>query len=254
MQQVETALTNAASATASAMPMTETLKFATEALLCATVGDEVSYVKNLRKMAATDASPEQQITAQRLLHSFEWVRDLRKNVLRKIDQIRCLGSETLACMLSATVHLPNIEHISRGMWGYCCISGALSAHTVQVQHEGSTWCADARYEFCLCAVWTASNIPAIEASRLLPLVQASSASGAASLSHRIGNILSQHDKERMQAIETYERAIRHAFKSLEMTAAKLAQDTDAMTVSNAVTPGVTSEGAAPRVGAPSVAH
>ena len=36
------------------MPIAEMLNFSTEALLCATVGDEVSYAKNLRKMTVAE--------------------------------------------------------------------------------------------------------------------------------------------------------------------------------------------------------
>ena len=90
---------------------TELLEFATEALLCANVGDECSYLKNLRKLSATDA------TAQKLLQGYEYVHNLRKDIVRQIDDIRCLGSEVLSKMLIATIHMPTLQHMTKGVWG-----------------------------------------------------------------------------------------------------------------------------------------
>ena len=219
---------------------TELLGFATEALLCANVGDECSYLKNLRKLSATDS------TAQKLLRGYEWVHTLRKDILRQIDDIRCLGSEVLSQLLTATVHLPTLQHMTKGVWGYCCVTGALSANTVQVQHESSVFCADARFEYFLCSLWVASNIPVLEASRLAPHLQVSHSTA---LSERIANILHSDATERQICIGVYKKAVDHAMRSLHETTRHIMQSIHAQAASDLI-----SAREEPRDAAPSAAH
>lgn len=189
-------------------PSRDLIGFALEALLCANVGDESSYVKNLRKLASTDS------VAQQLLQGHEWVHGLRKEITRQIDDLRCLGSEVLVLLLTATVHMPTLQHMTPGVWGYCCVTGALSANTVHVQHEGRVFCADARFEYFLCSLWVASNIPLLEASRIAPHLQVSQST---SLSERIAEILDSDAADRQTCIDVYQRAIAHAMRSLYET-------------------------------------
>lgn len=192
------------------------LRLAFEALTCATVGDESSYIKNLRKLLVANSSP-----AASLLASYEWVNGLRHQIQCRIFDIACLGNQSLADMLTAALDISVLKHISQHTSGTCCVTGIASVNTITFWSGSTCFCLDSKFEFFLHALWVAANIPALEHSRILQKVDAT---GNASISDRIKAILAENQSEDESMLEVYTRAIDYTLASLDATIEHLSEN------------------------------
>ena len=141
------------------------IRLVCETLLCASIGDETAYVKNLRKLSAANTEP-----APALLSAYEWAHGLRGDINQRIADVRSLGADRLANLLTAVIELPNFDAFQSNVWGTCCVTGVVSAHTIIFTVNGQTFCVDARFEYFLCALWVTANFCALERSRVLLLM------------------------------------------------------------------------------------
>lgn len=187
----------------------EQISLCSEVIACHALGDEIGYMKHLKKAVAANNSD-----AQRLLAAFEWLTAVQASLAESMKNMRVLGREHLANFLSAVVALPSIEAVRDGNWHMCNITGMVSTNTIVVPHSGDDFHVDARFRFLVSALWVAWNFQALENARVVAFTPPAH---AVSIQERVQAFLDASQQDPGTPLEVYTRCVDFALESLRTT-------------------------------------
>jgi hypothetical protein len=192
----------------------DTLKKCIEVYACQTIGDEQTYIRNLRKQALAKNS-----AAIDLLDNIQTLQNIQAYILNMIEDLRTFGLSNLSALLQNLRQLPVPDFKESETWNLCNITGTMCSHAINFHYNHEQFYVQKSFRLFLCAFWFSFNVSLVEQTRVQRYM-ATQSDTAVSIGKRINTFFETNVDENNRIANIYYNCLRYTIGSLEKTIAR----------------------------------